>query len=153
MWWLLQLTMILNESLRLFPPVPLLVRTTARDHVKLGELDLPKGVGLYMPLVAIHHDPELWGEDFMKFKPERFAQGVGKAGKHHSAAALLAFSFGPRNCVGQAFAMQEAKVVMAMFLRQFQFRLSPSYRHAPRMTFITLPPWHGVPLVIEKANT
>lgn len=146
----LQLTMILNESSRLFPPAPVLGRSIARD-VKLGDLDLPKGVGVQLPLIVLQHDPSLWGDDYMKFKPERFAQGIAKAGNHQ--LALMPFSFGQRICVGQVFAMQEVKVVMATLLRQLRFRLSPQYRHAPALAFASLQPQHGMPLVVEKVNS
>jgi cytochrome P450 len=52
--------MILNEALRLFPPVMDQVREVVMD-VKLGDLDIPKGSTLYFPRLSIHHDPELWG--------------------------------------------------------------------------------------------
>lgn len=146
----LQLTMILNESSRLFPPVPAISRSIARD-VKLGGLDLPKGCGVVLPIVVLQHDPSLWGDDCMKFKPERFAQGIANAGNHQ--LALMPFSFGPRICVGHVFAMQEAKVVMATLLRQLRFRLSPQYRHAPTMALGSLQPQHGMPLVVEKVNS
>lgn len=146
----LQLTMILNESSRLFPPLPILARSIARD-IKLGDLDLPKGVGVHLPLLVLQHDPSLWGDDYMKFKPERFAQGIAKAKNHQ--LALVPFSFGPRTCVGHVFAMQEAKVVMATLLRQLRFQLSPQYRHAPTMTLVSLQPQHGMPLVVEKVNS
>jgi cytochrome P450 len=151
MWWhLLQLTMILHESLRLFPPVPLNRRFITRD-VKLGDLELPKDLGLWLPVVALHHDPDLWGDNYMKFQPERFSEGTAKVGQHQMA--LLPFSFGPRTCVGHTFAMQEAKVIMAMLLRQFRFRLSPQYRHTPKIGILTLAPQHGMPLVIEKVGS
>ena len=146
----LQLTMIFNESSRLFPPAPALERSIAHD-VKLGDLDLPKGVGVQLPLIVLQHDPSLWGDDYMKFKPERFAQGIAKAGNHQ--LALMPFSFGQRICVGQVFAMQEVKVVMATLLRQLRFRLSPQYRHAPALAFASLQPQHGMPLVVEKVSS
>ncbi|KAH8952995.1 hypothetical protein BDL97_08G001200 [Sphagnum fallax] len=63
------LTMILNEALRLFPPVMDQVREVVMD-VKLGDLDIPKGSTLYFPRLSIHHDPELWGTNVHEFKPE-----------------------------------------------------------------------------------
>lgn len=149
LWLLLQLTTILNESLRLFPPVPLNRRLITRD-VKLGDLELPKDLVVWLPMVVLHHDPDLWGDNYMKFQPDRFSEATAKAGKQISA--LLPFSFGPRMCVGHTFAMQEAKVIMAMLLRQFQFRLSPQYRHTPKIGIITLAPEHGMPLVMEKVS-
>ncbi|KAF0902007.1 hypothetical protein E2562_011833 [Oryza meyeriana var. granulata] len=58
--------------------------------------------------------------------PLRFRDGVNKAATH--AGALLAFSLGPRSCVGQDFAMLEAKTMLAMILRRFAFEVSPEYK-------------------------
>ena len=145
----LQLTMIVNESLRLFPPVTHMNRSIVRD-VTIGGLHFPKDAVVFVPTIALHHDPDLWGDDFIKFKPERFADGVAHAAKHQ--LAFMPFSFGPRNCVGSNFAQQEAKVVLAMLLQQFHFRLSPHYRHSPKVAYITLKPQYGMPLILEKVH-
>ncbi|CAN5951661.1 unnamed protein product [Sphagnum jensenii] len=108
------LDMILNETLRLFSIVPVQNRQTLMD-VHLGELHIPKGLALYFPRLAIHHDPTLWGEDVHEFKPERFVDGIAKATKH--PLALMPFSFGPRFCVGQGFALDEAKSILVVILQ------------------------------------
>ncbi|CAK9259837.1 unnamed protein product [Sphagnum jensenii] len=140
------LTMILNEALRLFPPIVDQVREVVMD-VKLGDLDIPKGSTLYFPRLSIHHDPELWGTNVHEFKPERFANGVAKATKH--PLAFMPFSFGPRFCVGQGFAMEEAKSILVVILRRFRFQLSSNYRHAPCFRG-TLKPKYGVLVMLES---
>ncbi|GLJ04690.1 hypothetical protein SUGI_0001350 [Cryptomeria japonica] len=139
------LGMILNESLRLYTPASILPRQAFED-VKLGELELPKGMSVWIPVLAIHHSKELWGEDANEFNPQRFAEGVHKACKHQMG--FLPFSTGPRTCVGQSFAIMEAKVVLAMILSRFRFTLSPNYRHAP-VCVLTLQPKHGVQIILE----
>jgi cytokinin trans-hydroxylase len=138
--------MILNEALRLFPPVVDQAREVLMD-VKLGDLDIPKGSTLYFPRLSIHHDPELWGTNVHEFKPERFANGVAKATQH--PLAFMPFSFGSRFCVGQGFAMEEAKSILVVILRRFRFQLSPNYRHAP-YPWGTLKPKYGVPVMLES---
>lgn len=146
----MQLAMIVNECLRLFPPVTSTTRSIVQD-VTIDGLHLPKDTVVFMPRLAVHNDPDLWGDDFMKYKPERFANGAANAAKHQ--LAFMPFSTGPRNCVGNNFSMQEAKVVLAMLLQQFHIRLSPRYRHSPKVTYVTLQPQYGMPLILEKVHT
>eukprot|EP01018_Ginkgo_biloba_P037360 Gb_13156 [translate_table: standard] len=111
--------MILNEALRLYPPVVMLSRQTNKS-VKLGRLAIPAGTQFLLPVLAIHHDPDLWGirhgpalggADASEFNPERFAEGIAKAVKH--PMAFMPFGAGPRICIGQNFALLEAKTLMA----------------------------------------
>jgi cytochrome P450 len=139
------LTMILYETLRLFPPFTTQIRQATMD-IMIGDLHIPKGACTFFPRLAIHHDPELWGIDVHEFKPERFVDGIAKASKHESA--FQPFSFGKKSCLGQGFSLQQAKVVLVTMLRRFRFHLSPNYRHAPHIK-LTLTPKYGVPLILE----
>nr|GMD31849.1 cytochrome P450 CYP72A219-like [Ipomoea batatas] len=67
------LTMILYESLRLYPPIIDIVRWTV-EETKLGEIVLPQGTMLMLPTLLMHVDCEIWGEDAKEFKPERFRE-------------------------------------------------------------------------------
>ncbi|CAN4103191.1 unnamed protein product [Withania somnifera] len=136
-------TMILLETLCLFPPFPVFGRTN-KEEVKLGELHLPPGVLLLTPTILIHYDKQLWGEDAKEFKPARFGEGVSKATKGH--VSFIPFGGGPRICIGQNFAMMEAKMAIAMILQKFSFELSPSYTHAP-FAVVTIHPQYGAPLL------
>nr|XP_043625844.1 cytochrome P450 CYP749A22-like [Erigeron canadensis] len=137
---------IIEESLRLYSPSPVLKRKVEKE-VQLGQMTLPPNMELYISPLAIHHDPRIWGEDVHLFKPERFEGGIAKA-TNNKAAAFLPFGFGPRTCVGINFAMVEAKVVLAMILQRFKFKLSPSYVHSPIQAF-TVRPQHGVQIILE----
>nr|GMD75624.1 cytochrome P450 CYP72A219-like [Ipomoea batatas] len=136
-------TMILYESLRLYSPVAGLVRKTT-EETKLGEMVLPPGVLLSLPILMMDLDTEIWGEDAKEFKPERFREGIMKA-----TNGKPPFSGGPRICIGQNFALVEAKMAMAMVLQSFSFELSPSYAHAPCTRMITQPQ-HGAPLIMHR---
>ncbi|KAI5083144.1 hypothetical protein GOP47_0002887 [Adiantum capillus-veneris] len=87
--------MILQESLRLYPPVTGTLRETTRDG-KLGNIFIPKGTGFFVGVLPLHVDRELWGDDALEFNPLRFANGVLKACKHPSA--FVPFGSGPRTC-------------------------------------------------------
>ncbi|KAK4405801.1 7-deoxyloganic acid hydroxylase [Sesamum angolense] len=140
------ITMIVNETLRLFPPAVELTRLVEEDTT-LGDLFLPKGSMVMMPVVLVHRDTKIWGPDAMEFKPDRFADGVLKAANGHSA--FLPFGWGVRTCIGANLAMMEAKSFMALLLRNFTFELSPKYAHAPLVTLL-MQPQYDVPVVMRK---
>ncbi|KAJ0900459.1 putative secologanin synthase [Helianthus annuus] len=144
------LTMILNEVLRLYPPVVMITRATHKT-TKLGNMVIPSGVELSLAMMYVHHDCEIWGDDVNEFKPERFAQGIGNATKGKGSSPFFPFSNGPRVCIGQNLAMTEAKTTMAMILQRFSFDLSPSYQHSPFRVF-TLPPQFGAHLILQKIS-
>lgn len=140
--------MVLLEALRLYGPVIELFRQAPKD-MKLGDVMIPKGTCISIPFVKIHRRKEYWGEDVNKFNPMRFINGISKAAKHPNA--LLAFSLGPRACIGQNFAMLEAKSVIVLILQRFSLCLSPEYKHAP-VEFLTLQPQHGLPIIVKPLH-
>ncbi|KAG6777482.1 hypothetical protein POTOM_017305 [Populus tomentosa] len=140
------LNMVVSESLRLYPSGTLLPRMAFED-IKLGDLDIPKGLQIWIPVLAIHHSEELWGKDANEFNPDRFASKSFAPGRH-----FIPFAAGPRNCIGQSFAMMEAKIILAMLISQFSFNISDSYRHAP-VVVLTIKPKYGVQVYLKPLNS
>ncbi|GMI91241.1 cytochrome P450, family 721, subfamily A, polypeptide 1 [Hibiscus trionum] len=135
-------SMVINETLRLYSPAVSLLKEALKD-VKLGNLNIPAGTQFYLALVAVHRDPDIWGEDANMFNPSRFNE------PRRHLASFAPFALGPRTCVGQNLATAEMKIVLAMIIRQYSFAVSPTYVHAP-MTFITVQPQYGVQLLLSR---
>ncbi|KAL3830597.1 hypothetical protein ACJIZ3_019399 [Penstemon smallii] len=144
----MQMNMIIEESMRLYPPVPAIKRKVVKE-VKLGKLiTLPPEMELYISPLALHHDSKIWGEDVHLFKPERFAEGIVKA-TNNNPVAYMPFGFGQRTCVGLNFAMTEAKIALSMILQSYRIVLSPNYVHSPVQIFM-VQPQHGVQVILNK---
>ncbi|XP_050373897.1 cytochrome P450 CYP749A22-like isoform X2 [Argentina anserina] len=140
------MNMIMNESLRLYPPVLSIERKVNWD-VKLGNFTIPANVEVQIPTLALHHEPLFWGQDVQLFKPERFSKGVAKA-TNNNVGAFLPFGMGSRICAGFNFAAIEAKIALSMILQRHSFTLSPGYVHSPHQ-YHTIRPQHGVQILLH----
>ncbi|CAB3258769.1 unnamed protein product [Arctia plantaginis] len=87
---------VFRESLRLNPPVPVIVRAINEDTKLPSGVTLKKGCGFLALIWGLHRNPLYWGEDAEQFRPERFLEGHSR-----HPAAFVAFSHGPRNCLGE----------------------------------------------------
>ncbi|XP_031106954.1 cytochrome P450 734A1-like [Ipomoea triloba] len=140
------LSMILNESLRLYPPIVATIRRAKAD-VELGGCKIPRGTELLIPILAVHHDQAIWGNDVNEFNPARFSEGVARAAKH--PVAYIPFGLGVRQCIGQNLAILQTKLTLAIMLQRFSFRLSPRYKHAPTVLML-LHPQYGAPVIFQR---
>ncbi|XP_036884538.1 cytochrome P450 4F3 isoform X1 [Sturnira hondurensis] len=110
------LTMCIKESLRLHPPVTLVSRCCTQDIMLPDGRVIPKGVICLISVFGTHHNPSVWPDPEV-YNPFRFDP---ETAQERSPLAFLPFSVGPRNCIGQTFAMAEMKVVLALTLLRFR---------------------------------
>jgi len=106
-----------KEALRLFPSVPMFGRAIGED-MKVDDLTIPKGTTVVAMTSILHHNPDVF-EDPEKFDPDRFLLENSR-GRH--PYSYIPFSAGPRNCIGQKFALMEEKVVLAHVFRNFEVK-------------------------------
>ncbi|XP_078538792.1 ultra-long-chain fatty acid omega-hydroxylase-like isoform X1 [Lissotriton helveticus] len=109
-------TMCIKESLRLHPPVAAVSRCCTEDIRLPDGRIIPKGIPCLISIYGTHHNPTVW-PDPQLYNPYRFDP---KNSKERSPHAFVPFSAGPRNCIGQNFAMAEMKVVLALTLLRFK---------------------------------
>ena len=103
---------IFEEAMRLYAPAPVLTRI-AREDVDIGPYRITEGTLLFVPIWAIHRHKRLWQEP-ERFDPTRFTP---ERRKTYRRTQYMPFGFGPRICIGQAFAMTEGVVMLAALLR------------------------------------
>ncbi|XP_066325193.1 cytochrome P450 734A2-like isoform X1 [Miscanthus floridulus] len=143
------LGMIINETLRLYPPAVATIRR-AKTDVRLSDGCLiPRDTELLIPIMAIHHDARFWGPDAAQFNPARFAGGTARAAKH--PLAFVPFGLGSRMCIGQNLARLEAKLTVAVLLQRFEMKASPNYVHAPTVLML-LYPQYGAPVIFRPRS-
>jgi cytochrome P450 len=138
-----------DEAMRLYPPAWLILRHTDRP-ARVGRVDVPADSTLVVTPYATHRVPALW-PDAGRFQPERFAPG-GHAHpvRRRPPAAYLPFGGGPRLCIGEHFALLEARVALAVLSRTWRIRLSGRRRFPTYRPRITLGPKGSLPVVVRR---
>jgi len=129
---------VIQESLRLYPPVWLLSRRSVRDD-ELGEFHVPAGTLVCVSPYILHRDERFW-DDPARFDPDRFTDRRSAARPDY---AYLPFSGGPRQCIGRHFAMLEAQLVLATIRRHVRLALVEGHPIEPE-ALVTLRPREGV---------
>jgi cytochrome P450 len=134
----------LEEALRLYPPAPTLSRE-AIDEDWLAGARIPAGTTVTIAPYLLHRHRLLW-KDPDVFDPERF---LGANRDKIDRYAYIPFGAGPRVCIGMAFALQEAIILLAHLLQAFRFDLLPGHVVAPAQR-ITLRPRHGLRMIVRR---
>ncbi len=135
---------VLEETLRLYPPVSMMSRVALNDDVVSG-VDISAGTIVTVAPYVLHRHLTLW-ESPDVFNPERF---LGENRSKIDRYAYLPFGVGPRVCVGASFAMAEMLVILGTFLQRYRFDLVPGHPVAPEVR-LTMRPAHGMKMHIFK---
>ncbi|KAA0709318.1 Cytochrome P450 4V2 [Triplophysa tibetana] len=136
---------VIKESLRIFPAVPLFARSLC-GTCHINGFKVPEGVNAVIIPYALHRDPRYFPEP-EEFRPERFLPENSK-GRH--PYAYIPFSAGPRNCIGQRFALMEEKVVLATILRHFEVESCQSREELRPLGELILRPEKGIWIKLQK---
>lgn len=117
------LNAVLNETMRVFPPVPLTLREAACDTTIQGAF-VPRGTTVVICPWAINTSTHLWGADAREFNPDRWlGQGKANTGGADSNYAITTFLHGPRSCIGKDFAKAEFACLVASLVARFEMSL------------------------------
>jgi cytochrome P450 len=140
---LVQTRAVIEEALRLYPPIAAISRVAMQDDELAGE-PIRRGTMVVVSSYVLHRHRLLWNAPDA-FDPTRF---MGAARSRIDRFAYLPFGIGPRTCIGSSFALQEAVLVLAAIVRHFRFGVVPGHRVRPTLR-VTLCPAGGMPMNIE----
>ena len=137
---------IINETLRLYPPAPNFTRYCTHEHF-IGtkrKIKIPVGTTVMINSYALHRRPDLWprADEFDYTRWLRDPK-TGLKPKLPHPFAFLPFAAGTRNCIGQNFALLEAKIMLALFVQRCNLELVPGQKIVPEFK-ITMRPKYGL---------
>ena len=138
---------IITESMRLYPPAWGMARVAIED-TEIAGYKIPKGCGVSLAQWVVHRDPR-WFDAPLEFRPERWE---GDLLKRIPRFAYFPFGGGPRQCIGNNFAVMEATLLLAALAQRFRISLLPNREIIPAAS-ITLRPKTGIWGKIEKRST
>jgi cytochrome P450 len=135
---------VITEALRLYPAAWGMARLAIEDH-EIAGYPVTKGMGVVMAQWVVHRDPR-WYDAPEEFRPERWEDDLLK---RLPRFAYFPFGGGPRQCIGNTFALMEAALILATIARKFRLRLVADHPVVP-LASITLRPRHGVRVTLES---
>jgi cytochrome P450 len=144
---LVQTRAVIEEAIRLYPPIAAISRVALGGDDVNGEPVRPGSLIVISPYV-LHRHRLLWDRP-NEFDPLRF---LGRARATIDRFAYLPFGVGPRKCIGSTFALQEATLVLAAIVKHFSFKLKPGHAVWPTLQ-VTLRPANGLPMIIRKRRS
>jgi cytochrome P450 len=135
---------VVDETLRLYPPAWGIARQQVQADM-LGGYHIPADAAITLVINNVHRDPRFW-EAPERFDPDRFTP-QRSAGRH--PFAYMPFGAGPRQCIGNQFALTEAHLVLASIAQRYQFRMAAGHPVQPRPVFV-LRTSHGLPMTAHR---
>ncbi len=135
---------VVTESMRLYPPAYVMGRQAARPTEVVG-YPVARNVIVVMPTWIVHHDSR-WFDEPETFRPERWADERVRSLPRY---AYFPFGGGPRQCIGNAFAMMEAVLILATIAQRYRLALVPGQRVTPT-PYVTLRPEPGIRMVVTR---
>jgi cytochrome P450 len=126
--------MVIDEVLRLYPPVWALPRTVAQDDVLRG-YSIAKGTTVLFGIHFVHRHPDFWDAPG-EFRPERFTP---EQVKERHRYAYIPFSAGPRVCIGKRFALYEMLITLSLIARRFRIEVLPGQNIGMKVNTTTHP--------------
>ncbi|KAK0443842.1 cytochrome P450 [Armillaria borealis] len=138
---------VINESLRLFPPIPMTFRKSMKDDHLDGKF-VPKGTLIYVPIRAVGWLKSVWGDDVAEFRPSRWLDLP--PGYHPMYSAFL---LGPQSCIGKFMAILEMKAILASLIGKFEFTLAYEGQIAQPTAAATMKPKDGMPLCVRRLSS
>lgn len=139
--------MVIDETMRLYPPAWGFSRQALGDDL-LGGYHLPRGWLAFVVPYVLHRLPAYWTAPDA-FDPDRFS---AERSAERPKFVYVPFGAGPRQCIGNHFALIEAHVIVTTLAQRYRLRLVPHHRVEP-WPLITLRPRHGMPMFIERRSS
>jgi cytochrome P450 len=138
-------TMVVQEAMRLYPPVWILPRQAIQDD-EVGDYHVPAGSDVLVCPYTLHRHPQFW-EEPDRFDPDRFDQNVDAYRPRYS---FIPFGAGPRFCVGNHLGLMEATFAVAMVMRDLCLTTVPGYKVVPQ-PMLSLRVRGGLPVTVTAA--
>ncbi|KAI1097501.1 cytochrome P450 [Jackrogersella minutella] len=142
---------VLNETLRLYPSIPVTIRVAARDTYLAGQ-PIPKGTEILISPWLINRSRMFWGPSAAEFRPERWIEKDGRPNNTGGAGSnyeFLSFLHGPRACIGQNFARAELRCLLAALVSRFEWQLDMKKENVVPGGAITLAPVYGLHMMLK----
>jgi len=144
------LEMVINETMRLVPVVPYILRTNSSD-IEISEgYTLPAKTFITIPILRIHRSKSIWGDDADQFRPERFEK---ENFQKIPSYGYIPFAKGPRMCIGWRYAMLLMKIQLANILLRYEVDTSMKLEEVDFQLHITMNAAQGYKISIKERIT